>query len=577
VNSDCVHCVPMRRRLDEPMEPASNASPVEVPRVAARGAAQLVSSTNEPRRSIAKPSISADIIGTSNTRTDTFYRIQVRRAGGNSSVLRTLADFQALHAALKRERARPPLPWMLSTSLMTSSQLARMTYLGSYLSKLLETDDWLDAPALQEFLELPGPQRARSSRYGGETVLGTGDAPTALASPPRSASTDHPHPKLHPKLARPPPVLPTPSALLALLQECAAALEAAELANDGAPPAVGSSQGSSGFVRVRSAPPAVGGGVEVTKGDHATLTPQLLICSCSAPGRLAAAADAEWVATCLSRAMRSNGTLLVAPMADVYDGAAESFAAMAEAGVAVNGVAVNGVAAGAHAACPPPPLWMHTTTSGLTMRADLSAAAPPPEAADSPVNCRDSARTLTVARHSQCHSQCPSASVARPAATAASASLAVHVRADFAWALQAALYSRRVTALAAGKAHVLALCAGAAAEVLSWGSGQHGQLGHGTRTSELFPRPLNKLSALGPLALSCGAHHSLVLTRAGVTYAFGDGAHGQLGTGQLGTGTLTPVEVAWREALSSTVGQVHAALVHAIAAGHEYSILIDDL
>jgi hypothetical protein len=126
-----------------------------------------------------------------------------------------------------------------------------MTYLGSYLSKLLETDDWLDAPALQEFLELPSPQLARSSRYGGETVLGTGDAPTALASPPRSASTDHPHPKLHPKLARPPPVLPTPSALLALLQECAAALEAAELANDGAPPAVGSSQGSSGFIRVR--------------------------------------------------------------------------------------------------------------------------------------------------------------------------------------------------------------------------------------------------------------------------------------------------------------------------------------
>jgi hypothetical protein len=44
--------------------------------------------------------------------------------------------------------------------------------------------------------------------------------------------------------------------------------------------------------------------------------------------------------------MRSSGTLLVAPMADVYDGAAEPFAAMAEAGVAVNGVAVNGVPPG---------------------------------------------------------------------------------------------------------------------------------------------------------------------------------------------------------------------------------------
>lgn len=454
--------------MDEPMEPATTASPV--PRVAFIGAAQPASSSNEPRRSKSKSSISADIIGTSNTRTDTFYRIHVRRAGGDSSVLRTLADFQALHAALKRERARPPLPWMLSTSLMTSSQLARMTYLGSYLIKLLETDDWLDAPALQEFLELPGQQLARPSRYGGDTVLGTGDAPTALASPTCSASSD-PQPKLLPKLARPPPVLPTPSALLALLQECAAALEAGELApHDGASP-------------------AVGGGVEVTKGDHTALTPQLLICSCSAPGRLAAAADAEWVATCLSRTMRSSGTLLVAPMADVHDGAAEPFAAMAEAGVATVNSQEAGVAAGAHAACPPPPLWMHTTASGLTIRADLPAAAPPPEAAD------DSARTLQ-SRTLQMGTltvtlqvQCPSASVALPAATAASTPLAVHVRADFAWALQAALYSRRVAALAAGKAHVLALCAGAAAEVLSWGSGQLGQLGHGTRTSELKPEP----------------------------------------------------------------------------------------
>jgi hypothetical protein len=354
---------------------------------------------------------------------------------------------------------------MLSTSLMTSSQLARMTYLGSYLIKLLETDDWLDAPALQEFLELPGQQLARPSRYGGETVLGTGDAPTALASPTCSASSD-PQPKLLPKLARPPPVLPTPSALLALLQECAAALEAGELApHDGASP-------------------AVGGGVEVTKGDHTALTPQLLICSCSAPGRLAAAADAEWVATCLSRAMRSSGTLLVAPMADVHDGAAEPFAAMAEAGVATVNSQEAGVAAGAHAACPPPPLWMHTTASGLTIRADLPAAAPPPEAAD------DSARTLQMGTLTvTLQVQCPSASVALLAATAASTPLAVHVRADFAWALQAALYRRRVAALAAGKAHVLALCAGAAAEVLSWGSGQLGQLGHGTRTSELKPEP----------------------------------------------------------------------------------------
>ena len=50
-----------------------------------------------------------------------------------------------------------------------------------------------------------------------------------------------------------------------------------------------------------------------------------------------------------------------------------------------------------------------------------------------------------------------------------------------AFTLLKALYGKRVTRLAAGDGHVRALCEGGAADVLSWGRGAEGQLGHGVR------------------------------------------------------------------------------------------------
>lgn len=60
------------------------------------------------------------------------------------------------------------------------------------------------------------------------------------------------------------------------------------------------------------------------------------------------------------------------------------------------------------------------------------------------------------------------------------AEASLHVSHDATFALQAALYNRRVTTVAAGLAHALALCDGPGAEVLAWGRGVEGQLGHGS-------------------------------------------------------------------------------------------------
>ena len=104
-----------------------------------------------------------------------------------------------------------------------------------------------------------------------------------------------------------------------------------------------------------------------------------------------------------------------------------------------------------------------------------------------------------------------------------------------AFALLRALYSKTVAAVAVGGGHVLALCVGASAtEVLSWGRGDEGQLGHGARESEAHPRTVSKFQGKGASAVACGARHSIVIA-GGAAYACGAGDAGQLGLGDAKT------------------------------------------
>ena len=451
--------------------------------------------------------VTATVIGTSNTRSATYYRIQVcGRAGvADSSVLRTLSDFRTLHAELKRERpaSAPALPWMLSTSLMTSSQLARMSYLGSYLSKLLETDAYIGVPALMQFLELPGHKLLvveSSGSVDASLDVGSSSAVTLPAdfgsyifgggsggaAPVKASSLARPPTPPSP----PPPPLPAPSALLEVLRR-AAALDAASSA------------------------------VYDEEVDGEPLGSQLLCCSAGVD------APSPWVAAWLSPTARSSATLLVAPPASVGDSAQErvllgGFGSVADdaagllpacstpPGSRPTPTSLPG-AAPAHAR---PPLWMHVTEQGLTMHARLgsrveaaqaaaAAAAGAVDYAASTASGSASHIAMIAMKHAV-ESSAWAAVGATAAAAADAVAPAVALSPDFSWALQAALYQRRIVQLAAGEAHTLALCAGPAAEVLSWGRGLEGQLGHGTRAVEVrallpaaLPAPARPTEPLG--------------------------------------------------------------------------------
>ncbi|XP_056297890.1 probable E3 ubiquitin-protein ligase HERC4 [Pseudoliparis swirei] len=102
-----------------------------------------------------------------------------------------------------------------------------------------------------------------------------------------------------------------------------------------------------------------------------------------------------------------------------------------------------------------------------------------------------------------------------------------------------ALRARGVSFISCGEAHSAALTRDG--EVLTFGEGRYGQLGHDSSADELIPRRVDGLH--GPAAqISCGRRHTLVLGSSGQLWAFGNGAKGQIGTGR-SEDSLTPTVV----------------------------------
>ncbi|XP_068441126.1 E3 ISG15--protein ligase HERC5-like isoform X2 [Clinocottus analis] len=106
-----------------------------------------------------------------------------------------------------------------------------------------------------------------------------------------------------------------------------------------------------------------------------------------------------------------------------------------------------------------------------------------------------------------------------------------------------ALRSRGVSFISCGEAHSAVLTQDG--QVLTFGEGRYGQLGHNSSTNEVIPRLVDGLG--GPASqISCGRRHTLVLGSSGQLWAFGNGAKGQIGTGRT-EDSLTPtlVDVPW--------------------------------
>jgi alpha-tubulin suppressor-like RCC1 family protein len=83
-----------------------------------------------------------------------------------------------------------------------------------------------------------------------------------------------------------------------------------------------------------------------------------------------------------------------------------------------------------------------------------------------------------------------------------------------------------VLALAAGAHHSVAVCEGG--ELLAWGSGAWGQLGHGDRRGRASPTPVRGLPPIR--AVAC-ASHTAALSESGELWTWGANGRGQLGHG----------------------------------------------
>eukprot|EP01083_Nonionella_stella_P076243 207667_1 len=76
------------------------------------------------------------------------------------------------------------------------------------------------------------------------------------------------------------------------------------------------------------------------------------------------------------------------------------------------------------------------------------------------------------------------------------------------------------------------LCIDTEGHVYSWGKGEHGRLGDGQNKSTDIPRLIEPLRSFKVAHVAVGLSHSLVLTEDGNVWSFGSGEHGRLGHGE---------------------------------------------
>lgn len=98
--------------------------------------------------------------------------------------------------------------------------------------------------------------------------------------------------------------------------------------------------------------------------------------------------------------------------------------------------------------------------------------------------------------------------------------------------------------------------------VYAWGLGSSGQLGLGDTRSHRKPRLIGGMHDAHVIGASCGHEHTLLLTRDGTAFSFGQGSSGQLGHG-VREAELQPRAIAALEA-KGRVAQVAAGGSHSL-------------
>ena len=89
------------------------------------------------------------------------------------------------------------------------------------------------------------------------------------------------------------------------------------------------------------------------------------------------------------------------------------------------------------------------------------------------------------------------------------------------------LASKKVVFVAAHESHTA--CITEDENAYTWGAGEDGKLGHGDNKSQSSPKLVEGLVGKKAKEVACGAAHTIVCTKDGRVYSFGDGTFGQLG------------------------------------------------
>ena len=134
------------------------------------------------------------------------------------------------------------------------------------------------------------------------------------------------------------------------------------------------------------------------------------------------------------------------------------------------------------------------------------------------------------------------------------------------------LIQHRVLTLQCGAEHCLAVTVNG--QVLSWGSGQAGCLGHGDHNSRINPTIVDGLNSVCVISADCGAYHSAAVTLDGGLWTWGRGDAGQLGLAParldkdtVGCFSLSPAPVTYFARRNSHV--------RAVACGEAHTLVLD--
>ncbi|XP_022776892.1 PH, RCC1 and FYVE domains-containing protein 1-like [Durio zibethinus] len=117
--------------------------------------------------------------------------------------------------------------------------------------------------------------------------------------------------------------------------------------------------------------------------------------------------------------------------------------------------------------------------------------------------------------------------------------------------------------VACGEYHTCAVTV--SGDLFTWGDGTHnsGLLGHGSEVSHWIPRKVNDMEGIHVSYISCGPWHTALVTSGGQLLTFGDGSFGALGHGDRSSSTI-PREVETLSGLRTTriaCGAWHTAAV----------------